>query len=83
MEGRWRGLMDNVENRPWIEYVAILDSRTRPGHRALNGKVFRYDDRSGARIGQGYRQPQAGCHDPKRMSAGVMTGCKAGSLIRG
>lgn len=44
MEGRWRGLMDNVENRPWIEYVAILDNRTRPGHRALSGKVFRYDD---------------------------------------
>ncbi|RQW77528.1 MAG: phage head morphogenesis protein, partial [Methylococcus sp.] len=44
MEGRWRGLMENVDNRPWIEYVAILDSRTRPGHRALNGKVFRYDD---------------------------------------
>ena len=44
MEGRWQGLMDNVDNRPWIEYVAILDNRTRPGHRALSGKVFRYDD---------------------------------------
>ena len=51
MEGRWRGLMENVDNRPCIEYVAILDSRTRPRHRPLNGKVFCCDDRSGARIG--------------------------------
>lgn len=44
MEGRWRGLMDHVDRRPWFQYVAILDSRTRPYHRLLNGKVFRYDD---------------------------------------
>lgn len=104
MEGRWQGLMKNVDSRPWIEYVAILDSRTRPAHRALNGKVFRYDDifwrthrppiawacRCRIRAlndrdleergitpstgdgnishytpeAQGYRQPQAGYHDP-------------------
>lgn len=28
MEGRWQGLMENV-----VQYVAILDSRTRPMHR--------------------------------------------------
>lgn len=44
MEGRWRGIMENVDDRPWFQYVAILDSRTRPMHRLLNGKVFRYDD---------------------------------------
>lgn len=44
MEGRWQGLMDNVDDRPWFQYVAIIDSRTRPMHRLLNGKVFRYDD---------------------------------------
>lgn len=42
--GRWKGQMDNVDNRPYLQYVAILDSRTRPQHRALHGKVFKYDD---------------------------------------
>lgn len=44
MEGRVRGLLENVDDRPWWKYQAVLDSRTRPAHRALSGKVFRYDD---------------------------------------
>lgn len=44
MAGRWKALMENVAERPYFMYVAVLDSRTRPLHRALHGKVFRYDD---------------------------------------
>ena len=34
----------NVKRRPYWEYVAVLDSRTRPEHRALNGTVLPADD---------------------------------------
>jgi SPP1 gp7 family putative phage head morphogenesis protein len=44
MAGRYRAQMGNVADRPHWQYVAVLDSRTRPAHRILNGKVFRYDD---------------------------------------
>ncbi|WP_334046560.1 phage minor head protein [Burkholderia cepacia] len=44
MAGRYAEQMANVDDRPYWMYVAILDSRTRPSHRAMNGKVFRYDD---------------------------------------
>lgn len=44
MAARWKQMMDNVAARPWWQYVAVLDSATRPSHRALSGKVFRYDD---------------------------------------
>lgn len=44
MAGRWRQQAETVEARPWWQYVAILDDRTRPAHAALAGKVFRADD---------------------------------------
>ncbi len=42
--GRWKEQMENVDNRPYWQYVAVMDSRTRPQHRILHNKVFKYDD---------------------------------------
>ncbi len=44
MAGRYREMRENADNRAWWQYVAILDGRTRPAHKAMNGKVFHYDD---------------------------------------
>lgn len=41
---RYQQYIENAENRPYWQYSAILDSRTRPSHSDLHGKVFRYDD---------------------------------------
>jgi Mu-like prophage fluMu F protein len=42
--GRYASQMENVDEQPYWQYVAIRDSRTRASHLALDGKVFRYDD---------------------------------------
>uniref|UniRef100_A0A7V2ZMU7 Phage head morphogenesis protein n=1 Tax=Ignavibacterium album TaxID=591197 RepID=A0A7V2ZMU7_9BACT len=42
--GHYKAMMDNIEDRPYWMYNAVLDSNTRPSHRALHGKVFRADD---------------------------------------
>lgn len=44
MAGRYKAQLENADQRPYWQYVAILDSRTRPRHRSLNGRIFRYDD---------------------------------------
>ena len=41
---RYQRLRDNVDNRPYWQYSAVGDERTRPAHLALNGKIYRYDD---------------------------------------
>lgn len=44
MAGRYKAQLENADQRPYWQYVAILDSRTRPRHRSLNGRIFRFDD---------------------------------------
>lgn len=44
MSGRYKGMVESADTHPYWQYVAILDSRTRPRHRALHGRVFRWDD---------------------------------------
>ncbi len=44
MAGRFKTQMEQVDERPYWEYVAVLDNRTRPAHAALSGSVYRYDD---------------------------------------
>lgn len=42
--GRYLKQLENVDFAPYFQYIAVLDEATRPEHRALHGKVFRYDD---------------------------------------
>lgn len=44
MAGRYRQMKANAEFRPWWQYTAVMDGKTRPAHRALHGKTFRHDD---------------------------------------
>ena len=44
MAGRYQTQIENADNHPYWEYVAVLDSRTRPEHAQLNGLIYRYDD---------------------------------------
>ncbi|ACL71532.1 phage head morphogenesis protein, SPP1 gp7 family [Thioalkalivibrio sulfidiphilus HL-EbGr7] len=42
--GRYRAQADMARARPYWQYIAVMDARTRPSHAALHLKVFRYDD---------------------------------------
>lgn len=44
MAGKYQAMIANAEHRPYWQYSAINDDRTRPTHSALNGKIYRYDD---------------------------------------
>lgn len=42
--GRYQSLMQNAASRPFWQYSAVNDNRTRPAHAALSGQVYRFDD---------------------------------------
>lgn len=42
--GRYQSLMKNTHSRPYWQYSAVNDSRTRPAHAAMSGLVYRFDD---------------------------------------
>ncbi|WP_308569916.1 phage minor head protein [uncultured Haemophilus sp.] len=42
--GRYARQMENADEQPYWQYVAIQDNRTRASHQALHGKIYRYDD---------------------------------------
>jgi len=44
MAGRWKAFYDNRRNRPYLMYVAVLDSVTRKSHAELHGKIFHIND---------------------------------------
>lgn len=41
---RYQRLRENIDNRPYWQYSAVGDERTRPAHQVLNGQIYRYDD---------------------------------------
>ncbi|OOF46933.1 phage head morphogenesis protein [Rodentibacter trehalosifermentans] len=41
---RYQQMRDNADSRPYWQYSAVNDDRTRPSHSAMNGLVYRYDD---------------------------------------
>jgi SPP1 gp7 family putative phage head morphogenesis protein len=44
MSGRWKAFYDNRKKRPFLQYIAVLDSITRKSHAALHGKIFPIGD---------------------------------------
>lgn len=42
--GRFKQQLEDVDIAPYFQYMCILDENTRPEHRAMHGKIFRYDD---------------------------------------
>jgi SPP1 gp7 family putative phage head morphogenesis protein len=43
MAGRHAQALEQADRAPFAQYLAVRDSRTRPAHAALHGKVFRLD----------------------------------------
>lgn len=44
MAGRYRAMKAATDTHPFWQYTAVMDSRTRPAHAAMHGRVFRFDD---------------------------------------
>ncbi len=50
MAGRHQQAMEQKDRRPWAQYLAVRDQRSRPAHAALHGQVFRIDSPAWAAI---------------------------------
>lgn len=44
MAARYQEQLANVAERPYWQYVAVMDGRTRHSHAEMHNQVFRYDD---------------------------------------
>lgn len=44
MAGKYNTFAGDVGERPYLQYLAVLDASTRPSHAAMHGKIYRYDD---------------------------------------
>lgn len=44
MAGHWQAFEEGRDTAPWLQYSAILDSRTRQSHAAVHGAVYHIDD---------------------------------------
>jgi len=44
MAGRYQAMKASADSHPYWQYVAVMDGKTRPSHRAMNGRIFRHDD---------------------------------------
>ncbi len=44
MSGRYQQQVAQASSRPFWQYWAVLDGQTRPAHRAMHGRIFRFDD---------------------------------------
>lgn len=42
--GRYKEQLEEIDVAPYLQYMAIMDEKTRPEHKALHKKVFRADD---------------------------------------
>ena len=42
--GRYKQQMASATVAPYLRYMAVMDIKTRPSHRAMHGLVYRYDD---------------------------------------
>lgn len=45
MAGRWEQFQASKAERPYLQYIAVMDAATRPSHAAMNGLVFPVDDK--------------------------------------
>lgn len=43
MAGRWKQI-ESETDAPFVQYIAVMDKRTRPSHAALNGLTFHIND---------------------------------------
>lgn len=43
MAGRHRQALEEADRAPFVQYLAVMDSRVRPAHAAMNEKIFRLD----------------------------------------
>jgi SPP1 gp7 family putative phage head morphogenesis protein len=42
--GHYQRQMEVADSHPYWQYVAVMDSRTRPAHAVMNGRTLRHDD---------------------------------------